>query len=382
MKPIVLASLMLLLAGCAGKSRSVIPDNRIFLFIGTYTNTGSEGIYRVDFDTVTGAFGVPELAVKVENPSFLTIDEARNFMYAISELNSGNGMLHQYSIDVFGHLAHVKSVSTGGNGPCYVSVLPGDSIVAFANYGAGSVGFSYSEWENGLAESQWVIPHTGADEQGNVLVARAHCIASESDDVLIYASDLGLDQLRVYRMEDNQPFLHQIVALKQGDGPRHFEFYPRNELSVSDTISPFMALITEYSNQVYLFSPDSLGCYSVLSGIESTLPHGFEEKSFGADIHFSPDGNFLYASNRGHNSIAVFKVDVTNKRVTPVDWTTDGINWPRNFGIDPSGNFLLVANQKGDNVTVYRRNAITGTLTLIDHNIKLSSPVCIRFVEW
>jgi 6-phosphogluconolactonase len=112
------------------------------------------------------------------------------------------------------------------------------------------------------------------------------------------------------------------------------------------------------------------------------LPHGFTEKSFGADIHFSPDGKFLYASNRGHNSIAVFKVDVINKSISPVDWMKEGINWPRNFGIDPSGNFLLVANQKGDNVTVYRRNPLTGTLTVTNQMLELSSPVCIRFVEW
>lgn len=338
------------------------------LFVGTYTNGDSEGIYKYTLDATTGVLGTQELAAKLKSPSYLTISEDKNNLYAIQEtgdFDSLGGGVTAFRLNE-GVLEVQNSKGTHGNGPCHVS-LSGDGYLAAANYGGGNVALYQLNGDGSLAGEAQVIDHKILD---TTKTSRAHMAKFTKDG--LFVADLGLDGIKRYKREGDQYVVgdQTSIDLAAGAGPRHFTFGKNGNI---------LYVISELNSTVSVFEKDSQGAYQEIQ-TESTLAEGYAEKSYCADIHLSPDGKFLYGSNRGENTIVIFAVDQESGKLTLVGRESVRGDWPRNFSLDPTGEFLLVANQRSNNIIVFKRDAEKGTLQFLSET-NLGSPVCIAFLN-
>ena len=356
--------LVILLAGSCKQ-----PENtNKTLFVGTYTNKGGEGIMTYSFNTETGELQQQSVAAKMNNPSFLTFSHDGKYLYSFSERK--NSKVSVFKINPKnGILTVVGAELTGGNGACYISSDKNDEYLFVANYGSGHFSFAKLDASKNIVSVKTLNPGVGSNidstRQGS---PHAHSLAPGPMEKYIYGADLGADRVFAFKKENGEFILHTDIPLAPGSGPRHFDFSPDGNT---------MAVVGELSNTITLFSKDSLSCFTVKGKTFTTLPDGFTETSYSADIHFSQDGKFLYSSNRGHNSIAVFSFN--NGELTPVQWETKEIEWPRNFTIDPSGKYLLVANQHSNSITIFKRDIKSGTLSFSHSVSGIFEPVCLKF---
>ncbi len=348
------------------------------VYIGTYTGEGensSKGIYRSTLDLDTGTLSAPVLAAEVRNPSFVEIHPNGKFLYAVSEAGR-EGSVFAYAIDkATGDLLLLNDASTGGSGPCHVNVDHAGEHVLVANYGSGSASVIPIGSDGKLGEPTGFVQHEGSSvNPSRQKEPHAHSINPSPDDRFVFVADLGIDKIMVYHLDgqsgkiaaNDPPF----TATKPGAGPRHFAFAPDGRHAY---------VINELDNTIVAFDYDSAG--GVLKEIQtiSTLPEGFAGNSWCAEVRVHPSGKFLYGSNRGHNSIAVYRIDPAAGTLTFVECEAVDKN-PRNFNIDPTGRFCLVAGQDGDSVAVLRIDPATGALEPTGHKIAVSKPVCIRFL--
>ncbi len=352
-----------------------------FVYIGTYTNKGSEGIYLCRLDTAAGTLTAPSLAAKVPDPSFLAIHPDGRHLYAVSEIfnfeGKRSGAASAYEVDPHtGSLTLLNKVSTVGVGPCYVTVDKSGRDALVANYGSGSVAVLPIKQDGSLAEASAFIQHTGSGANPQRQKApHAHSINMSPDNRFAVAADLGLDQLLVYRFDpvkgsltaNDPPF----ARVHPGAGPRHFAFHPDGKHAY---------VINEMGSTITAFTWDAAG--GTLTEIQtiSTLPDGFSGRNDTADIHVHPTGKFVYGSNRGHDSIAVFSVDPAGGTLTPVEYVPTQGKVPRNFGVDPGGSILIAANQDSDNLVVFRIDTKTGKLSATGQSLQVSRPVCVQFL--
>lgn len=337
-----------------GKSYSVL--------IGTYGKTESDGIFTTTLSS-DGKIEKPTLAISVGDPSFLILNDDQSTLVSVSE--SGGGIV---SFDVDGDNLTLKdSASSGGNGPCYVSInKKGDKVFA-ANYGDGmvsAIGLSGSEL-NFLNNVQ----QEGATGEYNRKGPHAHAILEHPSNELVYSPDLGADKVFIYSYSEEGLVPHSIpfAELAEGSGPRHIDFSADGK---------FAYVITELSNQIVTFEVNNDGGLNPIQTI-STIPEGYTETTYCADIHVHPSGKFVYGSNRGHDSIVGFSVK-NDGTLELIGFANEGINWPRNFGITPDGSFMIVANQKGDDIVPFKINS-DGSLTVSGNSVKVPKPVCILF---
>ncbi|NKB69748.1 MAG: beta-propeller fold lactonase family protein [Candidatus Latescibacteria bacterium] len=345
------------------------------LFIGTYTNGSSEGIYHGRLNLENGAMTDLTLAAPATNPSFLALHPGGSFLYAVGE--AGGGSVSAFAIDgPSGALTLLNSQSTHGGGPCHLSVDPSGQWVAVANYGGGSLALLPLTAEGPLKAATHVVQHQGqgADPRRQ-RGPHAHCVMPDAAGRFIFAADLGLDKVLAYHLDRDQGRLdpHPTtpwVALSPGAGPRHFTFHPNGRFAY--VVNEFDSSVTALS-----YDPDS-GALQALQTV-SALPASYAETSYGADIHLRPDGRFLYASNRGHDSIAVFSVDAQTGLLTAQGHASTLGHWPRNFTIDPSGAFLLVANQRSNSVVSFRIDPTSGALSPTGHTLDVGAPVCLQW---
>ena len=345
------------------------------MYVGTYTGQGSDGIYAWRFDSNTGALRALGLMAKSENPSFLAISPDRKFLYAANETNAG--AVTAFSIDaVSGALTELNRVSARGDGTCYVTVDHTGRVALAANYGSGSLASFHIDQAGRLSEAVSYIQHTGTgadrERQGS---PHAHSINLSPDNRFAISADLGTDELNVYRVDGSSGSLTPndppAIKMKPGDGPRHFTFHPNGK---------FAYAINELHSTVTALAWDkSRGALTSIESV-STLPADYKGESTTAEVQVHPSGKWLYGSNRGHDSIAVFRVDrKTGKLKLIQNAPTDG-SQPRNFRIDPSGKWLMAANHRGNNMRLFRINSRTGELTAQGETINLNSPVCIKFL--
>jgi 6-phosphogluconolactonase len=338
------------------------------LFIGTYTDKGSEGIYKYSFNTEDGQLMQKSLVAKMVNPSFLKISPDKKNLYAVSEVadfEGDSGSITSFQIEG-DSLIKLNTKSTMGEHPCHVSVSGNGNLVAASNYTGGSVAI-YGTEENGSLSSDFqFIDHKKLD---TTKTSHAHASLFRGNN--LFVADLGLDAVRRYQLQDEKVlFTHEpSLDMVAGAGPRHFEFGQDGK---------FLYVINELNSTITVFKRDKEGFIEVET--KSTLASDFVGESFCADIHLSNDGKFLYGSNRGENTIVIFKVDSETGELALIGREGVHGDWPRNFSIDPSGKFLLVANQKSNNISVFKRDREQGTLDYI-HEIELSSPVCLEFLE-
>jgi 6-phosphogluconolactonase len=351
------------------------------VYFGTYTGAESKGIYVGQFDSATGAITSVKLAAETKNPSFLAIHPNRQYLYAVGELGSfagkRGGAVSAFRIDPqTGMLTPLNQQSSGGAGPCHVTVDRAGNNVLVANYGAGSAAVLPILPDGRLKEATTVIQHEGSSvdrrrQQG----PHAHSVNVDAGNRFAMVADLGLDKVMIYRLDSQAgtltPNATPWAKVQPGAGPRHFAFHPCGR---------FAYVINEMASTVTAFRFDAEA--GRLEEIQTlgTLPAGFTGESTTAEVQVHPSGKFLYGSNRGHDSIAVFTIAADTGKLTAVQHEPSQGKMPRNFGIDPTGTFLLAAHQKTDNVVVFRIDPSTGKLTPTGHQIKVGSPVCVKFL--
>ena len=378
--PLVLALLAVLtalqLAPAAQRATSYL------VYIGTYTGPKSKGIDAWRLDARSGALDSIGLAAETTSPSFLAVHPNRKFLYAASEVDTvdgkRSGAVSAFSIDAqSGKLTLLNSQPSGGSGPCHVSVDASGKVVFVANYGGGSIASFPIKSDGSLAEAASFIQHKGSSVNRQRQEApHAHCIAPDPANKFVLAADLGLDKILVYKLDpqsgrltENDPAFGSVAP---GSGPRHFSFTPDGK---------FCYVINEIKSTLTAFSYEaSSGALKELQTV-STLPTGADpKKNSTAEIEVHPSGKFVYGSNRGHDSIAVFTINLKSGELKLVQHQATGGKVPRSFGIDPGGNFLLAANQNSDSVVVFRIDRNSGRLTPTGQQIQAGSPVCVKFV--
>ena len=353
------------------------------VYFGTYTGEKSRGIYVSHLDTATGALSAPQLAAELRNPSYLAVRPDGGFIYAVSEVNEAEGkpggLVTAFAVDkTSGMLKALNKQSSGGAGPAHITVDKTGTHALVANYGGGSVEVLPIAGDGTLQPASAVVQHTGSSvNPARQKEPHPHSVNVSPDNRLVYVPDLGTDKIMIYRLgatdgslKPNEP---PFASADPGAGPRHFAFHPGGR---------FAYVINELLCTVTAYAVDPTG--GALKPIQtiSTLPPGNKvtEGYSGADVQVHPSGKFLFASNRGHDSIVVFGIDEKTGRLTYVENEPTGGKTPRGFGIDPTGTFLLAANQGSDSVVVLRIDQATGALTPTGHTAALGAPVCVKFV--
>lgn len=356
----------------------------MLLYIGTYTSSGkSEGLYVYKFDSASGKLTPLHVVKSVAEPSFLTIDKDRRYLYAVNELleyeGEKSGAVSAFAIDQkTGDLRLLNRQPSRGGAPCYITASQNQKFVLVANYLGGNVSVYPVEKGGRLGTSTDLAQHSGSgpnkDRQES---AHAHSITLDRQNRFAFAADLGIDKLMIYRFDDQTGKLtpneaQAFYQTKPGAGPRHFSFHPNGK---------FGFLINELDFTITSLAYDEKN--GTLREIQTvpTLPADAERAGVTcADIHVSPNGRFLYGSNRGHNSIVSYAIDEKTGRLEYIEHTPTGGKNPRNFAIDPQGNFLLVANQDSDNIVVFRIEEKTGKLRPTGNTAAVPVPVCLKFI--
>lgn len=356
-------------------SVSFLAAQQAQLLVGTFTKGKSEGIYVFNFNTATGE--AQQLSVtKASNPAFLTVSPDQQFVYSVNE--DAPGQLSAYRFDkTNGSLHLINRQSSHGDSPCYITIDKKGKWVIAGNYSSGTLALYKVLPDGGLDTAKQVIEHNGYGmnterQQG----PHVHATVLSAGNKQLYVPDLGIDKVMIYDFDAKKGLLKEhvqpFVMTEPGSGPRHFAIHPHKK---------FAYLMEELTGTVSAFKIAKDGSLSLLE-TTSALPRDFMGVIGSADIHVSPDGKFLYASNRGEsNTIAIFKINPkTGKPIWAGAQSTLGKK-PRNFNFDPTGNFLLVANQDSDEIVVFRRDLNTGLLTDTGKRIAVPSPVCVQWVK-
>ncbi len=369
------------LSGPAPAGKEQGPD-KLRVYVGTYTaGTKSKGIYRLDLDLASGQLTPPTLAGAAGNPSFLALHPNGRFLYAVNESNTflpkKTGAVTAFAIDSKGDLTFLNHRSSGGAAPCHLIVDKAGKNVLAANYSGGNACVLPIRSDGRLGEATSVVQsdYKGSGvNKGRQEGPHAHSINLDAANRFAFVADLGLDKVLSYRFDSAKGTLKPTdppaVDLAPGAGPRHFAFHPDGRQAY--VINELDSTITTLS-----YDPER-GALKTLQTV-STLPKSVKGNST-AEVQVHPSGKFVYGSNRGHNSIAIFKVAEKTGELTPAGHQGEGIKVPRNFGIDPTGAYLLVANQAGDTVLVFRINRETGALTPTGGRAEVPAPVCIRMM--
>lgn len=346
------------------------------LIIGSYTTNGTEGIYVYRFNTQNGSLTyLNRTNVAVENPTYLCVSSNNKFIYSVNEVGVDSpGSISAFSFDPEDGTVHLLNSQPTGAGPCYISVDKGQKHVFAANYEGGSVYTFPINNDGSLGAPKQILQENGsgtnADRQSKSHVHTA--MLSPDEDYLLY-TDLGADTLNIYRYQNNDsnvltPANLSTVKLPPGEGPRHVAFTPNHQ---------YLYLVSEMGGNIFAFKYDG-GDLERIQTV-SMLDDDDKCEASGGDIHVSPNGQFVYASNRANtNEIVVFKINQTDGVLSFVQRISSGGKEPRNFVIDPTGNFLLVANQKENNVTVFKIDASEGTLSQTDIWAQIDSPSCLK----
>ncbi|WP_227871964.1 lactonase family protein [Paenibacillus albus] len=350
-----------------------------FAFIGSYANANEPGIYACAYDKETGALTLIGQADGLQNPTFLAPNEKNLTIYTIMEGKDAEGQkcgaAAAYRFDpATGSLQKLNEVITLPATTCHITLDHARQAAMTASYHGGMVSLSPIHEDGSIGQTTDMHKHEGSSVHPAQTQARAHSVIVDNAGRYAVVSDLGLDTLFVYELDSaNQRMqLHNKTTIAPGSGPRHFVFHP--EL-------PFGYGINELNNTITVYAYDAdEGRLQVVQTI-STLPESFAGESATADIHLSPDGKFLYSSNRGHDSLAVYRVDSADGRIEPVEYAPTLGGHPRNFGISPDGRFVLVANRDGNNIVTFSRDAESGKLLPTGSELQVSKPVCIRFTE-
>lgn len=377
---LALSSLLLVCFSCTNNktgSTTIVQEdiqtqNDLYLLVGTYTAKDSKGIYVYKFDTVTGSSKYVS-DVFIQNPSYLTLSNDEKNVYVVSENGDRTASASSFSFDKEnGILKKMNQELTGGKDPCYITLSPDNKFAATANYSSGSITIFPINEKKELEKASSLISFTGHGvDKDRQTQPHLHFLIFSPDNKYLFANDLGTDQIHKFDLTQDSTFIRTstepAIKLKDGIGPRHSVFHPNGK---------YMYTITELSGEVLVFDYKD----ETLIQKQSILSDSLHVKG-SADIHISPDGKYLYASNRLQgDGISIFSINENDGTLSKVGYQATGSH-PRNFIITPNGNFLLVANRDSDNIQVFVRNKNTGLLEDTKQNIELSMPVCLKFAS-
>jgi 6-phosphogluconolactonase len=376
----------------AGWAAGIVPSSQrageaaeaegLLVYVGTYTRGDSRGIYIYRMDAASGALTPAGVAENVENPSFLAIHPNRRFLYAVNEVGNfqgeQSGAVTAFAIETgTGRLTPLNQQLSKGGAPCHLVVDATGKFVLVANYSGGNVAALPIQADGRLGAASGFVQHTGSSVNPRRQMApHAHSINLDRANRFAVAADLGIDKVLVYRFDAEQGTLtaHDpaSASVAPGAGPRHFAFHPGGRHAY---------VINELNSTVTAFGYDpERGTLDELQTL-TTLPEGFSGNNSTAEVQVHPSGKFLYGSNRGHDSLAIYRIDAATGKLTPAGHRATGGKTPRNFGIAPSGKFLLAANQNSNSLHVFRIDAETGDLQPTGHVIEVPSPVCVKFLS-
>jgi len=370
MKKLILA-FVLLIAQLSGGAQ----EN--YLVVGTYTGGKSEGIYVYKFNSADGAY--QEIShVKTSNPSFVVVSPDEKYVYAVHEngKNGKGGDISAFSFDKqAGTLTFLNKQPTGGDHPCYVDIDKTGKWIFAGNYSSGSLSIFPVGSDGSLSPVSTHIEHKGSVKViGRQDSPHVHCSFVSPDYKWLYVPDLGIDKVMIYAFDavtgKLTPGSQEFAESYPGAGPRHITFHPNGK---------FAYLIEELSGHVVVYQYQE-GKLKLLQSA-STIAPGKNGFAGSADIHVSPDGKFLYASNRGDfNDLAIYKVDPKSGKLSTAGFQSTLGKAPRNFNLDPTGKYLLVGNQDNDEIVVFKRNVKTGLLTDTGKRIAVGKPVCLKWI--
>lgn len=358
-------------------------SSRYIVYVGTYTQGDghAKGIYAIRYDASTGKTSSPELAVETTNPSWVAVAPNGRFLYAVNELGNyegpNSGGLSAFAVDqTTGKLTFLNEVATRGAGPCYATVDHTGKYVLVANYDGGSVAVFPILADGKLGAATAFVQHTGHGTNPERQEGpHAHSVVMTPDNRFAIVNDLGLDELLVYKFDSTTgkltPNDPPFAKVDPGAGPRHFALAPNGK---------FAYVINEMGRTVTAFSADlHAGVFKPIGSV-STLPSGFSGRNDDAEIEVHPSGKFLYASNRGEDSIAIYAIDPAKGTLKQIGDVPTGGKEPRSFAIDPTGKLLFAANQNSDSIVIFRIDTKTGQLTPTGEKLDVPSPVSIQFL--
>jgi 6-phosphogluconolactonase len=346
------------------------------VYVGTYTDAGSRGIYRLAFDPATGTLGAAVLAGEARNPSFLALHPSGRFLYAVNETDDfdaqHSGSVSSFAVDAkTGDLTLLNQQASGGAHPCHLAVDRAGRNLLVANYSGGTVAVLPIGADGRLAPASSIRAHEGSGpNKARQEKPHAHGISLDTAERFAFAADLGADRIFVYRFDAAKSTLepHGSASLAPGSGPRHLAFDPAGR---------FLYSIDELTSTITAFAYDpAQGLLSPQQTVP-TLPLGWSGDNSTAELAFTTDGRFLYGSNRGHDSLALFSVDAASGRLTPAGHAPAGGAAPRHFSLDPSGRFVLIAHQGSGSIASFRLDGASGQLTPTGQKATISKPVCV-----
>jgi len=358
------------------------------LYIGTYTedeahlNGKATGIYVYDLDMNTGRLSYLGTSPATENPSYIYVHPEGKWLYAVNENGSNqgepSGTISSFRLINGGKgLEFINKVSSSGNYPCYIQVDKTGKYVMTANYGSGTVSLFPIKSDGSLGDAISVDQHTGKGTTPRQETAHAHMIVASRDNRFAYSCDLGTDHIYIYHLNtDNGKLVltGNNYATQQGSGPRHIAFHPFQNLAY---------VVNELNGTIECMQVDTITGALSRFQIISTVEQGNGHEASCADIHITPSGKYLYASNRGRfNNIAMYSIQAKTGELSLIGYQSVKGKTPRNFIIDPTGTFLLVANQDSDNVVTFRIEKETGKLIDIGVATNIPTPVCLKFLQY
>ncbi len=350
--------------------------------IGTYTDTNSQGIYAVKLDGETGALSRPELVAELPNPEFLALHPSGRVVYALTEVATDDGLRHgavaAFAVDASsGKLTRLNLETTGHSTLCHIAVDATGRMLIVAAYGGGYVASFPIRKDGRVGPVASVIHHRGplGPNPGRQEAPHPHSVTISPDNRFAFVADLGLDRVFAYRlapdtgaMSAHDPAFAQVAP---GAGPRHTAFSRDGEA---------FYVLDELQNQVTTFRYDAERGALQAGARVPTLPHDFTGANTTSEIRVHPNGRFIYAGNRGHNSIAVFAHEDSTGALTRIQIEPCGGANPRNFALTPDGRWLVSAQQVDGNLTVFRVDVGSGRLTRTPHSVAAIRPVCVLFL--
>lgn len=376
-RTLALAALAAAPALAAGSSHAASS----LVFFGTYTGSGSKGIYASTMDTQTGGLTEPQLVAETDNPSFVALHPSGKYLYAVNEIGNYDGTpwgsVSSFEIlDAAGKLKWINTVSSRGGAPCHVVVDKAGKHVLVANYVGGNAAVFPVRADGGLAGASSEVRHTGSGvDKSRQEAPHAHSINLDAANTHAVVADLGLDKVMIYKYDaargvltPNEP---PFVESNPGGGPRHFDFHPggAHAFANNEMLSSVMAMRYDKESGA-LAEIVTLG----------TLPDQYFGSNSTAQTKVHPSGRFVYVSNRGHDSVAVFSFDAATGAMRQIQVEPTRGKTPRNFNITPDGRFLLAANQNSGSVNLFRIDLETGKLTPTALSLKVPNPVCVEFL--
>jgi 6-phosphogluconolactonase len=345
------------------------------IYTGTFTSEGAEGIYMCSFDNLTGEISLERTFKGIDNPSFLKVSPDKKFLYSVTRPSSAakepGGYVNAYRIEPDGNLQFINKQDSHGADPCHVDVSGDGKFVVIATYGGGTISLYEVDKNGGLKPAVSTVKNKGSGpNQSRQKAPHAHSVKFSPDGHRLFSADLGTDQLNIFDFKKKKlvPAEQAYAKLAPGAGPRHFDFHPDGK--VIYVINELNSTVTAFKN-----SGKEWQEFQTIS----TIPEDYSGTNFCADIHVSSDGRFLYGSNRGHNSIAVYKINGSTKELEWLSSVSTEGDWPRNFTLSPDGRFMIIANQRSNNISVFSIDQENGIPVFTGKKLNIPSPVCLEF---